>query len=106
MLALSTIFASVRDAVWAETQLERVQVNSFRRALQREHLRRLVGLVVRDAGAPEDARSLARHNLALLRTRINVAAPKAANVETRAHFSESIARIDEALSAQIQRTAF
>jgi hypothetical protein len=105
-LTLSTIFASVRDAIWAETLLERVQINSFRRALQREHLRRMVGLVVREGGAPEDARSLARHNLTLLRTRLSTAATKAATVETRAHVNESIARIDEALSAQIQRTSF
>jgi hypothetical protein len=31
---------------------------------------------------------------------------KAATVETRAHLSESHARIDEALSAQMQRSAF
>jgi hypothetical protein len=41
-----------------------------------------------------------------LRTRLASAAPKAASVETRAHLSESIARIDEALRAQVQRQAF
>jgi hypothetical protein len=105
-LPLSAIFASIRDAIWAETSAASVNVNSFRRALQRDHLRRMIGLVVRDAAAPEDARSLARHNLTLLGTRLRAAVPKAATVETRAHLNESLARIDEALSAEVQRSAF
>jgi hypothetical protein len=105
-LTLGTVFASIRDAIWAETTATRVSVNSFRRSLQREHLRRMIALVVRDAAAPEDARSLARHNLTLLRTRLRAAIPGATSVETRAHLNESVARIDEALSAQIQRSAF
>ena len=105
-LQLSTVFASVRDAIWAETAQTAVTVNSVRRSLQREHLRRMIGLVVRDAAAPEDARSLARHTLTLMRPRIAAAQPRAATVETRAHLQESLARIDEALSAQVQRSAF
>jgi hypothetical protein len=105
-LSLGTVFATVRDAIWAETTQTSVSVNSFRRALQREHLRRLIGLVVRDAAVPEDARSLARHNLTLLRARLAPAVSRSATVETRAHLSETLARIDEALSAQIQRSAF
>ncbi len=105
-LTLGTIFASIRDSIWEETNAASVEVNSVRRSLQREHLRRMIALVVRDAAAPEDARSLARHNLTLIRTRLRAAVPKAASVETRAHFNESIARIDEALAAQVQRTAY
>jgi hypothetical protein len=105
-LQLSAVFASVRDAIWAETVQAAVTVNSMRRSLQREHLRRMIGLVVRDAAAPEDARSLARHTLTLMRPRIAAALPKAATVETRAHLQESLARIDEALSAEVQRSAF
>ena len=105
-LQLSTVFATIRDAIWAETAEARVDVNSFRRSLQREHLRRLIGLVVRDAAAPEDARSLARHNLTLLGARLRAATSRAGTVETRAHLQESLARINEALSAQMQRSAF
>jgi hypothetical protein len=105
-LTLGTVFASIRDSIWAEAGEPSVNVNSFRRSLQREHLRRMIALVVREAAAPEDARSLARHSLVLLRTRLRAAAPKAATVETRAHLNESIARIDEALAAQVQRQAF
>ena len=105
-LTLGVVFATVRDSIWAETRAASVDINSFRRALQREHLRRLIALIVREGAAPEDARSLARHSLTLLRTRLGTAAPNATSVETRAHLSESIARIDEALSAQVQRVAF
>jgi hypothetical protein len=105
-LTLGTIFASIRDSIWAETSAASVDVNSFRRSLQREHLRRMIALVLREAAAPEDARSLARHSLTLLRTRLRSAVPRAAAVETRAHLNESIARIDEALTAQLQRQAF
>ena len=105
-LTLGAIFASVRDSIWAETKEPTVGINSFRRSLQREHLRRMIALIVREGGAPEDARSLARHSLTLLRTRLRAVAPNSASVETRAHLNESIARIDEALSAQVQRLAF
>jgi hypothetical protein len=105
-LTLSTVFASVRDAIWSETREPTVSIDSFRRSLQREHLRKMIALVVREAAAPEDARSLARHTLTLLRTRLRAVAPGAASVETRAHLNESIARIDEALAAQVQRMAF
>ena len=105
-LTLGVVFATVRDAIWAETLQAPISINSFRRSLQREHLRRMIALVVREGTAPEDARSLARHSLTLLRVRLRAAAPNAASVETRAHINESIARIDEALSAQVQRIAF
>ena len=105
-LTLGAYFRSVRDSIWAETKEPTVSINSFRRSLQREHLRRMIALIVREGGAPEDARSLARHSLTLLRTRLRAVAANSASVETRAHLNESIARIDEALSAQVQRLAF
>lgn len=105
-LTLGAVFASIRDSIWAETKDAGVNINSFRRSLQREHLRKMIALVVREGTAPEDARSLARHSLTLLRTRSKAAAPNAASVETRAHLNESIARIDEALTAHVQRVAY
>ena len=105
-LTLGTVFSSVQDSIWAETKAPAVNINSFRRSLQREHLRKMISLVVREAAAPEDARSLARHHLVLLRTQLRAALPQAGSVETRAHLGESVARINEALSAQVQRTAF
>jgi hypothetical protein len=64
---------------------------------------------LRQADAPEDARTLARQSLVSLRTQLQGALEKPETkvpLETRAHLSESVARIDEALKANLQRTAF
>jgi hypothetical protein len=105
-LTLGTVFSSIQDAIWAELGGPGVNINSFRRSLQREHLRKMIALVVREAAVPEDARSLARQGLITLRARARAATAAAASVETRAHLNESVARIDEALRAQLQRAAF
>jgi hypothetical protein len=56
---------------------------------------------------PEDARTLSRDGLETLRGQLLTARERAAgSLETRAHLAESVARIDEALKASMQRTAF
>jgi len=69
---LGDLFTGVQDSVWAELKSSgaSVSINSFRRSLQREHLRRMIGMVLKDAAAPEDARTLARFTLASLKTRV------------------------------------
>jgi hypothetical protein len=105
---LSDLFGSVQDAIWADAQgtTGALAINSHRRSLQREHLRKLLGMLIRDASVPEDARTLSRYYLTQLRTILQASIGRAGNVETRAHFQESVARIDEALDATIQRMAF
>jgi hypothetical protein len=69
----------------------------------------MIGMVLRDAAVPEDARTLARYNLVSLRTQLQGSLAKPGikmPLEVRAHLSESIARIDETLKAGMQRTAF
>jgi hypothetical protein len=107
-LTLGTLFTTIQDAVWAEARgSDTVSINSYRRALQREHLRRLIGMVLRDSSVPEDARTLSRDGLETLRGQLLTARERAAgSLETRAHLAESVARIDEALKASMQRTAF
>jgi hypothetical protein len=86
-----------------------LNIDSYRRSLQRAHLRKLVGMVLREAGVAEDAQTLSRQNLIALRSQLQAAVAKPGvkmNLETRAHLSESVARIDEALKANMQRTAF
>jgi len=90
-------------AVWAETKApgEALSINSYRRSLAQEHLR--------DAAAPEDARTLARQNLTSLRVQLQAALEKAGlkmPPETRAYLAESVARVDETLKANMQRMAF
>ena len=77
--------------------------------MQRAHLRKMVGMVLRDSGVPEDAQTLSRQGLITLRGQLQSALGKPGikmSVETRAHLSESVARIDEALKANMQRTGF
>ncbi len=108
--SLGLLFQTLQEAVWAEVKApgEPLYINSYRRSLQREHLRKLIAMVLRDANVPEDARTLSRQGLVALRSQLQAALATAgakASLETRAHLSESVARIDEALKATMQRTA-
>ena len=64
-------------------------------------------MMLRDAGAPEDARSMSRYTLLQLQKQLQAALTGTVSMpfETRAHLMESVARIDEALRADMQRTA-
>ena len=108
---MGLLFTEIQDSVWEETKTPgmSLNINSYRRSLQREHLRKMIGMVLRDSAVPEDARTLARQSLVTLRGQLQrtVARPGLqTSLEVRAHLNESIARIDEALKAGMQRTAF
>ena len=108
---LGLLFTEIQDSIWAETNTSAlaVNINSYRRSLQREHLRKMIGMLLRDAAAPEDARTLARQSLVTLRGQLQRTVSRPGlktSLEVRAHLAESIARIDEALKASMQRTAF
>lgn len=108
---LGLLFTEVQDSIWAETKTPGISlnINSYRRSLQREHLRKMIGMVLRDAAVPEDARTLSRQSLVTLRGQLQrvVARPGLkTSLEVQAHLAESIARIDEALKGGMQRTAF
>ena len=63
-------------------------------------------MLLRDASVTEDARTMSRYHLAQLKTQLRQNVRRSANVETRAHLQETIARIDEALGANMQRMTF
>ncbi len=109
--SLGLLFNGIQDSIWAETKApgESLNIDSYRRSLQRAHLRKLTGMVLRETGVPEDAQTLSRQGLVALRAQLQSALGKPGikmSLETRAHLSESVARIDEALKANMQRTAF
>lgn len=86
-----------------------LNISSYRRSLQRAHLRKLTAMVLHEAAVPEDAQTLAWQNLVGLRGQLQGLLAKPTlrmTLETRAHLSESVARMDEALKANMQRTAF
>jgi hypothetical protein len=109
--SVGVLFTELQDSIWAETKTAGASLNidSYRRSLQRAHLRKLVDIVLHDAKVPEDAQTLARQNLTALRSQLQAAVGKPGvkmSLETRAHLTESISRIDDALKANMQRTAF
>jgi Met-zincin/Domain of unknown function (DUF5117) len=109
---ISMLFAGLQDSIWEETKGTgaATRINSYRRSLQREHLSRMAAMVLRtQPDLPEDARTMARLSLTTLRGQVRGALARPAAkmpVETKAHLQESLARIDEVLSAGAQRTAF
>jgi hypothetical protein len=103
-LTLAEVFESLRSSIWSEAEAGS-SVSSIRRSLQREHLDRLTKLVVNPApGVPDDASALARMDLQELREALE-SSGSADNLDaySRAHFDESLARIEAALEAGIQR---
>jgi hypothetical protein len=109
---ISMLFSGLQDSIWEETRgtAATLNINSYRRALQREHLTRMATMVLRtQPELPEDARTMARLSLGGLRTQLRGALARPAvkmRVETRAHLQESLARIDEVLAAKAERAAF
>jgi hypothetical protein len=107
---LGDLFQGLQDSIWAEVQGSGgVSINSYRRSLQREHLKRMTNMLLRDAAMPEDARTLARYELVELQGRLKGILGRskgAMPLETRAHLAECSARIEESLRAQVSRTAF
>lgn len=79
-------------------------VHSFRRNLQREGVRRFALLVTHDGGAPADARTLSRAQLARLDESLTTLLAKPGltlDDYSRAHFADMRERIQQALSAQV-----
>jgi len=109
--SLGSLFSNLQESIWSETKAPGaiLNIDSYRRSLQRAHLRKLTGMVLREAGVPEDAQTLSRQNLVALRSQLQAAVGKPGlkmSLETRAHLNESISRIDDTLKASMQRTAF
>ncbi len=107
---VSELLETLTEAIWSELGADGSAarpINSFRRNLQRQHLRHLEGLLL-DSGisgpvaAPEDARSLARLELTRLSQRMARALAGAGlDTMTEAHLAESKARIDRVLEAAL-----
>ena len=82
--------------VWSELE-QGSDVNSFRRSLQRAHLQKLIGLLVKPAAdVPEDASTMARADLKLLNEQISRSLSSSSGLDhyTRAHLDETSARIE------------
>jgi len=82
---------------------ELIKISSLRRALQREYLQIITGMVLRIEYVPEDARTLAG-KLRQLQGQLNKTLSNAGRLDdyTQAHLEETRDRINKTLNAQIQ----
>ncbi|HZI82375.1 MAG TPA: zinc-dependent metalloprotease, partial [Casimicrobiaceae bacterium] len=103
-LRLSELYDTLQNAIWSELKTGR-DISVFRRNLQREHLKRVAGMLVRPSQTMQaDARALQRENAKELLALIKAAKTKPAlSKESRAHLAECENTLEEALKAPLQR---
>lgn len=101
---LSELYDALQGAIWTELKSGR-EVSVMRRNLQREHLRQLSAQVLKaNPLTPADARALAREALRALQPALKAAPLKPGfSKETKAHFADCLAIVDESLKASLQR---
>jgi hypothetical protein len=107
-LKLPEVLDTVQQDIWQEVlqpKDKKLEISTFRRSLQREHLAILIGMVLRKTNVPEDARSLAWYELRQLREGLSKSIrnlDRKADAYTRAHLQETRDRISKVLNSQIQ----
>ena len=107
-LRLPEVFDTLQKNIWQDVLKptnKKMQISTFRRSLQREHLAILMGMVLRKTSVPEDARSLAWYELRQLREGLSKSIrnlDRSADAYTRAHLEETRDRISKVLNAQIE----
>jgi hypothetical protein len=102
LLTFADVQAQLADAIWSEVAAGR-DVDSLRRNLQREHVRRLAGALVRPTSpVAADVRAVQRQVAVKLEQDIRRAlAGKRIGGVTRAHLAESAELLGEALRAPL-----
>jgi Met-zincin/Domain of unknown function (DUF5117) len=105
-LPIPELFDRLQSGIWGEVLNpgDRVQLSGLRRALQREYMGILIGMVLRQDNAPEDARTVARYELRQLRDAIGKAVRKVdrKDIYTLAHLEEAQDRIAKAIEAPLR----
>jgi hypothetical protein len=108
VFTMADMFSALDASIWSELDNGAAKISPLRRNLQREHLKELVRLTVRNVGGvPEDATSLARASLTALNAKMEQALHRNQITDrtSRAHLEESLDRIKASLDAKIWRTA-
>ncbi|MGY4827863.1 zinc-dependent metalloprotease [Sphaerotilaceae bacterium SBD11-9] len=105
IISLAEVYSTLQNAVWSELKSGK-EIDRLRRNLQREHLRRLLGLLTRSASTlPPDALSLMRMNAVDLQAQLKHASANGSlSVESRAHLQDSLSQLTEALKASMVRS--
>ncbi|MFY8084624.1 MAG: zinc-dependent metalloprotease, partial [Rubrivivax sp.] len=100
---LSELYARLRADIWSELASS-ADIAPARRELQREHLNRIAGQILRPTAARADTRSLMRAEALALQKNLKAAAARPQwNAEVRAHLQDSLDLLTEALAAKMQR---
>jgi len=101
------LFTKVRQAIWSDINDEKIV--SFRRNLQRLHLKMMVQMILQQSKNefPEDARALARLTLHTLQQDIEIALNGSGHIDAfkQAHLMEVAAQIKSALNASATTNA-
>jgi len=104
IISLAEVYSTLQGAVWSELKTGK-EIDRLRRNLQREHLKRVQGLLIRNAGLPADALSLVRMNATELQGQLKRASTNGSlSVESRAHLQDSLSQLTEALRASMLRS--
>jgi hypothetical protein len=106
LLSYAEVQERLSRAVWAELSpgdKGKGEIDSLRRNLQREHLRRLAGGLLRPGAATAaDVRAVHRQAALQLQTRLAAAvAARRGSSLARAHLEDSLATLNEALKAPL-----
>jgi hypothetical protein len=104
LMSLAEVHQRLAAAIWGELN-GATHVDSLRRDLQREHMRRVVGTLVRPPPrVAADLRAVLRQVAERLsdQLRRSLANPRLDDI-TRAHFRESLETVDEALRAPLMK---
>jgi hypothetical protein len=103
-LRMPELYSRLTQAVWSELD-GRGDIAPLRREVQRDHVNRIAGLLVRPgAAARADTRSVVRAQARDLLERIRVAGRRGGlSEEAKAHLADSADTLEQALSARLQR---
>jgi hypothetical protein len=121
---MADVFAGLDGAIWSELDGGKREITSLRRNLQREYVKRLIKMALREGAAagspagwnplapppmpplPEDATTLARASLVRLQAKIRQALllKTPMDATTRAHLEETRSRIAAALDSRLERS--
>jgi hypothetical protein len=102
LLSFADLQAQLTEAIWSETRTGR-DIDSLRRNLQREHVRRLASAIVRPTSpVAADVRAVQRQVAVKLEADLKrtLANPRLSGI-TRAHLAESVAVLAESLKAPL-----
>ncbi len=102
-MKLSEVYDTLQAAIWSELR-SGGDINTMRRNLQREHIKRIGNALTKPAAnTPADARSLMREGALQLQAQIRTAMAKPMSKEAKAHLGESLNTLSESLKASLQR---